>query len=461
MNIYTALEAMVNEPPADDVLQIVDSMSDAPEAPSFEEYFQDVNDLNHELANDVADADRCIEVAHVLGEVTDVVARRVSEATPTEARLVELVGDMAVAGTDANPEDVVPSMEAYADGASTMKKVKENIAKMWVWLKVMISRIIEKVKLYFKAIFQSSVALSMRLKKLDQAMSKADSTRFKGGKVKLSVRDAAALATGTTVPASLDKLVAQFSGIESYKTYFYSTYHAYLVNRIKSLREAVDKFDLSNPDQTLVLLADRLKAVHFPEVPGLKNNEVTLIGQHRIVTENDSDRARKKQAAVLSAGHYLEVSRKTVVEVHRITDHADIKDAAIEVGNLGNVKALTNRVTKLVEGIEAFSQHPLREIEAHQVDLMNALEGLATKLQAQAEKDQGIKAAEHAYSLISNHVSSVASWIDQPLRAYTTYVLREAGAMTTLAEKAFAQGEAAEKRPPVTEGSQDHKPAGM
>ena len=456
---FTTLESMVNEPPADDVLAITDSMSDGQDSLQFEEYFQDVNELNDSLVHDVADVDRCMEVTQVLGEMVSTVQNRVSEASPTEARLVELIGDMAVAGTDVNPEDVVPSMEAYADGMDTMKKVKENIAKMWAWVKQLIEKIIEKTKLFFKAAFKSSVALDVRLRKLSEEISKADSAKFKGGKIKLTAREAAAIAIGQSVPVSLDKLHAQLGVLEVYKTYFFTAYHAYLVNRMTSLREAVDKFDLAHPDLTVKMLAERLKGVRFPEVPGLKNSQVVIMGQHRIITENDAERDRKTQAAAVSPGHYLEVSRKTVVELHRDADHAEVKAAELTVHNLGEIKALVERTAKFINGVEAFAQHPMRELEAHQADLTTALENLAKKLQAQAEKDQGVKAAEHAFSLISNHVVSVASWIDQPIRAFTAYAIREAAAVELVAARAFKSGTTEAK--PVKEGSQDYKPAGM
>jgi hypothetical protein len=457
MSLYTALESLVNEPPVDDVLTIADTMSDGQDALHFEEYFQDANDLNDSIVHDVADADRCLEVTQVLGEMVNTVQSRVSEPAPTEARLIELIGDMAVAGTDAAPEDVVPSLEAYGDGSATIKKVKENIAKMWAWVKQLVSKILEKIGYFFKAVFKSSVALDARLNKLKESIAKADPAQFVGGKVMLSARESAAIAIGQVVPGSIDKLHAQLGALEVYKTYFFGTYHAYLVNRMASLREAVDKFDLAKPDLTLTFLADRLKSVKFPEVPGLKNNQVSIMGQYQIITENDAERDRKAQAAAVSAGHYLEVSRKTVVGVHRDYDHAEVKAASIEVHNLGEIRALVERTSKFVNSVEAFAQHPVREIEAHQADLTKSLENLSKKLQAHAEKDQGVKAAEHAFNLISNHVVSVASWIDQPIRAFTAYALREAAAVELVASRAFKVKVRDEKK----EGSQDYKPAGM
>jgi hypothetical protein len=459
--MYASLESLVNEPPADDVLDIVDSMSDRPQAASFEEYLQDMQDLSHDVAEDVADADRCIEVTQVLGEVVDAVSGRVGEATPAEARLVELVGDMAVAGTDANPEDVVPSMEAYGDGETTMKKVKENIARMWAWLKQLIANIIEKIKLFFKAAFQSSVALDQRLKKLKEEAGKADAAKFKGGKLKISAREATAVAMGKSVPGDLEKLRASLGALIGYRQYFFKEYHAYLTNRLTSLREAIDKFDVAHPDTTLMLLADRLKGVKLPTVPGMSNkSEVELMGQYRIVAENADDQARKQQAASVSAGHYLEISRKTVIEIHRNKDHTAVEAAEITVSNLTDLKTLIETTSQLVNGIEVFCQHPLKEIDAHQADLTKALETLSKKLQQQADKDHGIKAAEHAFSLISNHVASATTWIDQPLRAFTAYAMREAAAVEAIAAKAFKQG-TTEEAPGKKEGSQDHKPAGM
>lgn len=460
MNVYAALESLVNEPPAEDVQQIVDSMSDAPEAASFEEYFQDVNDLNYDIANDVADVERCIEVAQVLGEVTDVVSSKVSEATPTEARLTELVGDMAVAGTDANPEDVVPSMEAYADGPAAMKKVKENIAKMWEWLKKLVAKITERLKYYFKAVFQSSVALDKRLHDLEEQLTKADATTFKGGKVAISAREASSIALGTVVPENLAKLKTQLDTLITVRQYFFAEYHGYLVSRLTGLRDAIMKFDPAHPDVVVNQLAEHLKGAKFPMPPGMGGKtQLALMGQHQLVIESAAEQTRKQQAAAVSAGHYLEVARKTVVEVHRDTEVGEVKKRDITCVNLGELRALVSETIKFVNGIEAYTQQPLKDIESHHAEVTKVAEALAKKLQQHADKDQGAKAAEHAFSLISNQVASVSSWIDQPLRTFTTYALREAAAIEAIAAKAFKQGEAA--RPEVTPGRQDYKPAGM
>jgi hypothetical protein len=55
----------------------------------------------------------------------------------------------------------------------------------------------------------------------------------------------------------------------------------------------------------------------------------------------------------------------------------------------------------------------------------------------------------------------VTSWIDQPLRAFTTYAIREAALVETIASRAFKAGFETEKPAAKKEGSQDYKPAGM
>ena len=122
---------------------------------SYEEYAvvqaeaqQDLNDIN----STEGEIERAMDTADSLEDLAAVVDT-VDEATPTEVALVQVAGDMAVAGTDAISEDVVPVTEAYIGRRIATEGIVEQIKQLWASIKKFVKDMWAKVTTWFNKVF--------------------------------------------------------------------------------------------------------------------------------------------------------------------------------------------------------------------------------------------------------------------------------------------------------------------
>ena len=144
---------------------------------SYEEYAvvqaeaqQDLNDIN----STEGEIERAMDTADSLEDLAAVVDT-VDEATPTEVALVQVAGDMAVAGTDAISEDVVPVTEAYIGRRIATEGIVEQIKQLWASIKKFVKDMWAKVTTWFNKVFGTLPTLRRQLddlrKRLDVVQS--------------------------------------------------------------------------------------------------------------------------------------------------------------------------------------------------------------------------------------------------------------------------------------------------
>lgn len=137
---------------------------DTPEV-SLEDYlhaYDNVIEIDQAINDKSQDVIRSSEIAESLEDLM-VVADNISSVTPSEANLIEIGGNIAVAGTSANAEDIVPSMESYVGtkiALEALSDVKEKIKKIWEWIKKTTKEIYKKLSEYIQ---QSSPMIAYSL----------------------------------------------------------------------------------------------------------------------------------------------------------------------------------------------------------------------------------------------------------------------------------------------------------
>lgn len=133
-------------------------------AEELEELTENTQALKGEIDSQFTDITRTIELNDALEELA-VVADSISNVTEAEARLIELGGNMAVAGTTVSPESVIPAMEGFVGGAISLEAfdLKEKILKIWQAIKKAIATLWEKIVQFIE---QSNVLANNSLKRL-------------------------------------------------------------------------------------------------------------------------------------------------------------------------------------------------------------------------------------------------------------------------------------------------------
>lgn len=121
---------------------------------SVEEYMDSQDKVinnNHEINNKISDITRTMEIVESLEELA-VVADSITDASREEAQLIEIGGNIAVAGTNVNPETIIPSMESFIGGKISLEEFsfREKLKKIWDYIVKTTKAIVAKIKEFIK-----------------------------------------------------------------------------------------------------------------------------------------------------------------------------------------------------------------------------------------------------------------------------------------------------------------------
>ena len=128
------------------------------------------NDVAQNLAADLADADRSLDVVQALEDLA-FVADTIREATPREAALIQIIGDATVAGTGADADIVTPAME---DGEQKPNRIRETIRSFIEAIKKLLATVVQKIKKFVEHVFKVSANVKGRYDELKQALETAE-----------------------------------------------------------------------------------------------------------------------------------------------------------------------------------------------------------------------------------------------------------------------------------------------
>lgn len=128
--------------------------------------------LENEMSNDVQDAERALDTADSMEDLA-IIADSVDEATPTETALMQVAGDMAVAGTDVDSEDVVPATECFKGRRVAAEGFRETARNIWTAIKKFVKDIWAKLEKWFYNIFG---AIPLLRKSIEKTRKRMDET---------------------------------------------------------------------------------------------------------------------------------------------------------------------------------------------------------------------------------------------------------------------------------------------
>jgi hypothetical protein len=140
--------------------------------PSLEEEvvaLQEADALQATADADVAEASRVEDVTDVMLNVADTLDKT-EEITPQQAQLVDTASEMAVAGSDGDPDDVIPSAADVVEGTVSLEAFIEDIRKraseIWARIRQFCIEIWNTIKEFFKRIFHAAPRLLNRVTEL-------------------------------------------------------------------------------------------------------------------------------------------------------------------------------------------------------------------------------------------------------------------------------------------------------
>lgn len=403
-----------------------------------------------EATQDLAEAERIIEVSDALEDLA-VVADGIEEATPAEAALVEIAGDMAVAGTDVAPDEVVPAMEGFVGRKIATEGIRETAKAIWKSIMDFLKKIWEKVEGFFYKIFGTIPSLRRRLKALEKRIDDASGKSLgETKKIKVSV-GLSALTVNDKVVKSGSEVKAAVKDLADVASWVFSEEMDDIAKLGEDIADAVGDFDPADPAKAPTAILNLFSR-------GMKNNSNMPGG-----TAYNGPRW---------ADFKVEISKPLLGNVSLIVKAPNLKPnytplAALDVvrrvgGELVPTKekssgsapsdvemnALTpSEMQDLIDGFDTL----LNKMETYQRGKgANAVKRAKEKLESASKKasdsyekmrggeDAGEKAALPYYKSILNFNVAYARWVQSPAMPMISRTITSMKAVMNLCDKSLA-----------------------
>jgi len=403
-----------------------------------------------EVNQDLGDAERIVQVAESLEDLA-VVAGSKEELSPHEAHLMEKAGDMAVAGTDVEPDEIVPAMESFkgADGKISgklaMENFKETANRLWENIKRILKEVWAKIESFFYKIFGTIPSQKRKLKALADRVGEANSKTRENAKFTIAANRY--MATGGTVIKSGDAYQKALKEFVETGKWLYTSYVDSLKSTGDKIAKALDEFDAEKPAEATASLASALATVS-PKAPGAGAATGARWPKFEVQKGHDllggvslfSLRPEKKENGDLAL---LELARQAQVELAPSSEKAKDNSSTIEFATLGQPEAiaLIKDCETLLDAMEAYQRGKAKgEIQATKKKIETASAKADTAAgKAKASDVESEKAAVPHYRALINFNVAYARWVQQPIIPFTKLAFGVVNTTVNLIERSLTQ----------------------
>ncbi|MGF6603691.1 hypothetical protein P3T23_008445 [Paraburkholderia sp. GAS448] len=387
----------------------------------------EAGETSAEISQDLDESERNIQIADSLSDVA-FVADRIEKATPAEAALVETAGDLAVAGTDVEPEQVVPSMESYIGTTIATEGIKETVTKILQGVLQFIERVWEKIRAYWR-VHGSLPLWRKRIESLRKRVQDAgDEVIRENVTAPVSLaglvmdEQPASSATLDMIHTNIGRMVKTVHGI-------FSGYANGVVERGHDIVKALTEFDPNQPEKAVSDLKNKLAGMH---AEGMENGKsVTLPGNFQLTL--DVYKAQPEEAAEAA----LERLRNSGVKLvkGRIHPAHHMKKGQIRMSGASAQEFRRRAIgmleigDELLKSLEYFYEKPYQQMEALSKQIKGASAQATNAIGRAGEAAMAEGKTVGYYRALLNFNKAFAQWTYQPFVPLYSYSLRTLRAM--------------------------------
>lgn len=392
----------------------------------------EAGETSAEIGQDLDESERNIQIADSLSDVA-FVADKIEKATPAEAALMETAGDLAVAGTDVEPEQVVPSMESYIGTTIATEGIKETVTKILQGIMQFIERVWEKIRAYWRVhgslpMWRKRIeSLRKRVQAASDEVIRQDVTAplsLAGLVVDEQVGSEASVGM---IDTNISRMVKTVHGV-------FSNYANGVVERGHDIVKALTEFDPNQPEKAVNDLKNKLAGMH---AEGMENGKsLTLPGNFKLTLDvykahpdEDAEAAleRLRNSGVkLVKGqiHPVHHMAKVQIRLNRMSAE-EFKRLAISM--LGNGD-------ELLKSLEYFYEKPYQQMEALSKQIKGASAQATNAIGKAGETAMAEGKTVGYYRSLLNFNKAFAQWTYQPFVPLYSYSLRTLRGMLELVE---------------------------
>lgn len=386
-----------------------------------------------EASQDLNEAERIVQVSNALEDLA-VVAGSKEELTDHEAQLMENAGDMAVAGTDVSPDEIVPAMEAFRvdgkiNGKLAMENFREKADRLWQNIKKILKEIWEKITAFFYKIFgtipRRRKALKALAEKVEETNSKTrDQAKFTVGGNRFMYTGNTAVKTAGAYETAIKEFVASADWV-------YGDYVTGLKNLTENISKHLEQFDVEKPQEATLAVAEALikegKASKIPQQgswtgSGRWTNYEVAKG-HELLGGVSLFALVPKNPEGVGPLAVLDHARQARVQLAPSQDKETARGQSIEFQTFSQTESLNiiKMLNKLLDAMEGYQRGKAKgEIEAAKKKIAAASEKAEKAGESKRMSDDaGDQTAVPHFRALVNFNVALAKWVQEPTIAFT------------------------------------------
>lgn len=405
---------------------------------------------DQEATSDLVDAGRAIDVAEALEDLA-VVAEPITEATPTEIALVDTTAQMAVAGTDLAPEEIIPesdgvSLESRVGRRIAVEGIKETVANIWRGIKALLKKIWAKVEEFFYKIFGAIPSLRRTIKALRANIDDLGSKVTDEKTIKMTSGIASLTVDGKSLKTASEISTAVAKQVDAVKV-LSGNYSKNIAKILEHYADVAADFDANDPDKALLAISagalkdiNGLKATvgasgNVKRWPGFTaSNGEHLMGNTalfvRVADAGDTTSAIGILEKVRASGVILAKSNES---------KKDLPDeVAITAPTTGDLNKMVDGVEKLLDVLEDWNRgSAVKDIKRAREALEKATDKAETSFN-KIDRESRDEHAAAAFRAIANLNKAAIDWAKEPISSVIRESLTHARVVLAVTSKGIS-----------------------
>lgn len=375
-----------------------------------------------EADQELAEAERIIEVSDALEDLA-IIADGIEEASPAETQLVEIAGDMAVAGTDVSPEEIVPAMESFRGGKIATEGIRETAKNIWESIQRYLKQVWEKIEKFFYNILGTVPRLRKSLEALEQ---KVEDTVGKKAEGNVTISAGISNISIAYSPAKNEGDLSNCIGaLTDAAKWTYGSHVDSVTKRGESIAKIIGEFDPAKSAEAVTAMRDALKAHKADKVPGSGSADNgrfpgfgTFVGAplpgnksiaYKWFADNGDDtsdlgsldRYRNSRVELIDTSDKAPTGAKNEVEITPVTTNG--------------AKKLIKEMQALLTVLEDYKRGPKSKAITKTQKSIEDASSKANKAMGTAKSDdEGSKAAVAPFRALLNFNAAYARWAQSP-----------------------------------------------
>lgn len=395
-----------------------------------------INDYN-EIGSDIAEVERISQVSDGLDDLATI-ADSIDTATPQEVALIQTVGQMAVAGTNVDPSEVVPtvtsadlvntdgtsvpSLESFIGNKISVAGIREVAAKIWEKIKAFVAYIWEKITRFIHDIWVGIPRIKNTIEVLKVKVAEMNKNKLAvDANNRISfIRNVPGLMVAGKLVNSGSSLITELGKLQAVSKVVFEEYVNALVNRGHAIAGVMYSNEENGLEKTGKKLFGSIQKTPFPKFQGKKQSG-NLLGNFYIEHSNYSDGSEvngETDDIILA----LEVARSFNISV---SDNEIIpvtkEQKSMPVLTLDEISKVLANLDSLITTVEQFESKGYSKLLANAVNITNSFNKFSRDVQAKGDDEPRNKAI---YKGIVDFGTTYSKWAYSPTSPTIINVVR-------------------------------------